>query len=391
MARRRVRPEQESGRKMSQSSSNPQWEFQHDAEGPRVRLSGSWKLLSDQAAHLRLARELGELGAPDNLTWDLEDIDILDSGGALTLWKAWHEQLPERLRCRDDQRSWFERLARLEQPAKTKAERSSLGRLLDHLGARVIAIAGDVGGILLLTGRILVALSHALAHPRLIPWREISANIYRSGAQAVPLLGFVGFLIGIVMTYQIALSISRFGANMMIVNLLGVAVLRELGAVVTAIILTGRSGSAITAGIGGMRLREEIDALHVLGVSSTLRLVLPRVIGMGIAVALLVVWVDFVGLIGGIVISQTRLGVPPALFVQRLPEVVPWINFWIGLGKGVIFGILIGIVACYYGLKVQRDTQSLSRETTAAVVVGLSLILILDASSGVLLSGVGLF
>lgn len=375
---------------MTQTPSSVQWEIEEGPKQRQIRLRGHWNLLADATSYGRVVRELATLDKPHELLWDLEGIETLDSAGALALWRTWGERLPADLRCPEDHRSWFDRLAELPDSPAPQA-RYTLMRAVDALGARILAILTDVGGVFLLAGRIMVALLYALAHPRLIPWKEISANIYRTGAQSVPLLGFIGFLVGFVMTYQIAIDIGRFGANLMVVNLSGVAMLRELGAVMTAIILTGRSASAMTAGIGAMRLTEELDALQVLGVSSTLRLVVPRVLGMAVAVMLLVVWVDFVGLAGSVIVAQEHLSIPPALFLQRLPNAVPWINFWIGLGKGAIYGVLIALIACYFGLKVRANTESLSHQTTASVVTSLTLILLLDASSGVLLAGIGMY
>jgi len=380
-----------SGAGPSGGSGAARWEVDQDPEGRRVRLSGRWNLLAAGAERRRLAGQLARLGAPRELVWDLRDVESMDSAGALVLWRLWGRRLPERVDCRAQQRRWFERLQALpaEKAAPPRAARGP-AELLARLGAGIAAAGRDVGGLLLLVGRLLVALAEALTHPRLVPWKEISASVYKTGASAVPLIGVVGFVIGVVMTYQLALSISQFGANQLIVGLLGLAVFRELGPVVTAIILAGRSGSAITAGIGAMRLTEEIDALRIFGADPVLRVVLPKVMGMALSVTLLVVWMDFMAMLGGIIASEAQLGVRHELFVQRLPDAVPWVNFWIGLGKGVLFGTLIATVSSYYGLKVRPNTESLSEHTTRAVVTSLTLIIVLDAASGVLLANVGL-
>jgi phospholipid/cholesterol/gamma-HCH transport system permease protein len=375
---------------VTETSPKAGWELQEGRDLSRVRLYGHWNLLTRAPERARLIAELKAIGAPGSVVWDLRDIESMDSAGAAALWSLWGQRVPEGLRSRPDQRKWFERLA--EVPTTPPRPRRGLGipALLDRLGAELLAVLRDLGGIALLVGRLILASFYVLAHPRLIPWREISANVYKTGASAVPLIGVVGFVIGVVMTYQIALSISRFGANEMIVGLLGLAMLRELGPVVTAIILAGRSGSAITAGIGAMRITEEIDALKIFGSDPTVRIVLPGVIGMGLSVGLLVVWMDFVGMLGGIITSQAQLGVRHELFIERLPDAVPWINFWIGLGKGVFYGMLIATTASYFGLRVLPSTASLSEHTTRSVVTGLTLILLLDASSGVVLANVGL-
>jgi phospholipid/cholesterol/gamma-HCH transport system permease protein len=204
------------------------------------------------------------------------------------------------------------------------------------------------------------------------------------------LLGLVGFMIGVVMTLQIATTLEKFGAHEMVISLMGLAVLRELGSVIAAIILAGRSGSAMTAGIGAMHITEEFNALRAFGASPSIRLVLPRVIGMMISVPLLVVWTDFTGLVGSAITSDLFLSVDWRLFLARLPTQVPIVNFWIGLGKGVVFGFIISWIATYFGLAAKPNTESLSRNTTLSVVSSLSLILIFDAVVGALLTNVGI-
>lgn len=370
---------------MTSKGSQPGWQREDDS---RIRLSGAWNLLIESAHRNRLRRELGELDSPNRYRWNLLDIDALDSGGALLLWEVWGRKLPEALDCREDQRHWFERLKQSEQPEVPRP--SHVTAALDRFSSGMLAILHAVGGILLLIGQLMVDLAYCISHPRVVPWREISATIYRTGATSMLLLGGVGFMIGLVMTIQIGMTLQKFGANTMIIGMMGLAVLRELGAVITAIILAGRSGSAITAGIGAMHITQEYNALRAFGASPSLRLVLPRVVGMAVAVPLLVVWTDFTALLGAAITSEWYLGVGYKLFFARLPESVPIVDFWIGLGKGVVFGLLIALVASYFGLSAEANTQSLSRHTTLSVVTALTLILVFDASSGAMLTNVGL-
>jgi phospholipid/cholesterol/gamma-HCH transport system permease protein len=365
------------------------WQIEDTPEGRCIKLSGHWNLLAKGQEKRRIARQLQSLPQPRQLIWDLEGIEALDSTGTLLLWHTWGDNFPKELRCRPDQRRWFERLSNL--PPFTTPPPWRPWHSITRLGEQLTAIAGDVWGVLLLVGRLMLDLAYTVAHPRLIPWKEISAGIYKIGASALILLGAIGFLIGMVMTYQLATSLQRFGANTMIVNLLGLSMMRELGPVATALIVMGRSGSAITAGIGAMHLTEELDALRAFGSSPTQRLVLPKVIAMALSIPLLVVWTDFVGILGGMIVSDVSLGVKYQLFMVRLVETVPWVNFWIGMGKGFIFGMIIATLASYFGLKIQANTESLSQQTTNSVVTGLTLIIVIDALAGVLLTNVGLY
>lgn len=373
---------------MTEVPQAPRWQIVEESGQRIIRLVGYWNLLTRGAERERVAAELQRIRTPRQLVWDLSHVRVMDSAGALLLWHLWDEDLPDRLHCRPEHRQWFARLGKLSTPSHRDREQRSAS--LSLLGARIVAMGQDAAGVMQLIGQLLLDFVYTLLHPRLTPWKEISASIYRTGATALPLLGTVGVLIGIVMTYQLAMSLRQFGANTMIVSVLGLSILRELGPVITALIVIGRTGSAITAGIGVMHVTEEFDALRAFGASPTQRLILPSVIGMAVSIPLLVIWTDFAGLVGGIIASDFSLGVGYRLFIERLPESVPWVNFWIGLGKGVLFGFVIATVSSYFGLKVRANTESLRQETTNSVVTSLTLILLLDATLGALLTNVGL-
>ncbi len=335
-----------------------------------------------------MTRNLARLGDGAGRTWNLEHIRALDSAGALLLWRAWGSRYPGRLRLRDDQRSWFRQLEDLP-TATPPAPRTGWDALV-ALGAAISRLFTEAAGILLLSGQVLLDALYCLRHPRAMPWRTISATVYRAGAQSLLLLTFIGILVGLVLAYQMAAQLEKFGANSAIIGVVGLAFLRELGPFLTALILVGRSGSSLTAGIGAMHVTEEIDALRAFGVSPTLRIVLPRVIGLTLAMPLLVLWTDFSGMLGAVYVSQNSLGVGYRMWLHQFPAAVPWVNYFIGLAKGGLFGALIGLVSSYYGLKVQPDTRSLTEYTTRAVVVGIALVIAIDGLLGVMLSPVGL-
>lgn len=365
------------------------WSVEETAEGGLVRLSGDWRLLGDAAARRRIARSLEAMSGAREMGWDLRGVQLLDSAGALVLWRAWGKALPKGLRCTSGQRQWFDRFVDL--PPARSPEPRGFWRAFAQSGARLAGLAASAGDALLLAGQLIADFAYSVRHPRTIPWREVSAGIFRIGASSLFLLGFVGLLIGVVMTFQLAMSLRRFGANSMIIGLLPLAVLRELSPVITALIVAGRSGSSMAARIGAMQLTEELDALRTFGASPTQRIVLPKIIAMLVSMPLLVLWFDFVAMAGGMVTADLSLDVRYPLFMARLPEALPWVNLWIGLIKGVVFGLIIGIVAGHFGLKVRNSTQSLGNEITAAVVTAITLVILVDAVSGVLLTNVGLF
>ncbi|MGA7800201.1 MAG: ABC transporter permease [Gammaproteobacteria bacterium] len=373
---------------MSGPDHTPHWEIRKVPGHREFLLQGDWNLLAIAHAGRALTKGLQGLEAGSSDRWNLEGIGALDSAGALLLWRTWGRRYPDRLHWRDDQQSWFEHLEDL--PSAPAASPVTPWTLLVSLGASISRLFTDTAGIALLLGQLMVDALYCMRNPRAIPWRGISATVYRAGAQSLVLLAFIGGLVGIVLAYQMAGQLEQFGANSAIINVVGMAFLRELGPFLTALILVGRSGSTFTAGIGAMRVTEEIDALRALGVSPTLRIVLPKVAGLTLAMPLLVIWTDFAGVLGAIYVSQTQLGVNWGMWLHQFPGAIPWANYFIGVGKGVLFGALIGLVSSYYGLRVKPNTQSLSELTTRSVVVGLALVIAIDGIMGIMLSQVGL-
>jgi phospholipid/cholesterol/gamma-HCH transport system permease protein len=370
---------------MAKTSSEPAWKRENDT---RITLFGSWNLLVDKQRRRRLFRGFRRLGPPDNYCWDLQQVDALDSTGALVLWKVWQGRLPEQLACSDDQRHLFQRLA--DMPALGEPARAGSLNWLERLGSGIVAVLATGGGIFVLIGQLMLDIGYCVRHPRVIPWKEISANIYHIGATAMVLLGSIGFLIGAVMTIQLGLALEQFNASDMVIGMMATAVPRELGAVVTGLLMAGRTGSAMTASIGAMHITEEYNALQALGSAPSLRLALPRVIGAAIAMPLLVVWTDITSMLGSALAAQAQIGINFRLFLAEAMQQVQIVNFWIGLGKGVLFGLVIALVGAYFGMSSSPDTESMSRNTTFSVVTSLTMILLLDASLGAALTHVGL-
>ncbi|EAY67784.1 hypothetical protein BDAG_00477 [Burkholderia dolosa AU0158] len=240
------------------------------------------------------------------------------------------------------------------------------------------------------SARVILDALSVLRRPQTMPWKETSANVYSAGAQALPITALVAFLIGIVLSYLSAQQLQMFGANRYIVNILGLSVIRELGPVLSAILVAGRSGSAITAQIGVMRVTEELDAMRVMGIPHGLRLILPRVLALGVAMPLLVMWTNIVALTGGALAAKMVLGIDVNYFVRSLPGVVPIANLYIGLGKGVVFGMLIALVACHFGFRIKANSQSLGEGTTTSVVTSITVVILADAVFAILFQNVGL-
>lgn len=328
---------------------------------------------------------------PRDLAWDLTRVTTLDQAGALLLWQAWGRQMPDVIDMRPEQDFLFSHLNVPPEPMRPRHRASRLVHPLRLLGRGSLYFLEHVSGFVMLVGRVSLDLLMLVRHPARTPWKEISANLYRTGAQALGITLLVGFLVGVVLSYLTAQQLRAFGADVYIVNLLGVAIIRELGPVLAAILVAGRSGSAMTAQIGVMRVTEELDALAVMGIPHTLRLVLPKMIALSIAMPLLILWTDAVALVGGMVSAQSQLGIDYRYFIASLPPAVPIANLWLGLAKGVVFGIFIALIACHFGLRIKPNTESLGQGTTSSVVTAITLVIIIDAVFAVLFRDVGSF
>jgi phospholipid/cholesterol/gamma-HCH transport system permease protein len=357
--------------------------------GREARLVGEWTL----ASLLRAPGARVDLQAARDAThWDLSTVTKLDSAGAVLLWRAWRRRFPAELSISPALRVALEQVAALPDEAAGQGGGSlwSLAAPVQRLGGFVLAILKNGLGLVELLGRLVLALFFLGRYPRSIPWKEFSANIYKSGVEALPVAALVGFLIGVTISYLSALQLKTYGADMFIVNILGIGIIRELGPVLVAVLVAGRSGSAMTAQIGVMRVTEEIDALATMGVSAILRVVLPKVAALMLAMPLLVVWSSSSALLGGALAAWWQLDFSLHYFFVVLPEVVPVANLWIGLAKGVVFGGLISLLACHFGLHVRPNTESLSRRTTASVVSSITLVIIADAVFAVLTRTIGM-
>jgi len=353
-----------------------------------VELTGDWNLRS-LSPRLRRLREQLE-GIADTAGWDLCRVSALDHAGALLLWRAWGRHWADPVRLRPEHRRLFEHLAQAPEVARLHRE-TRRPSPLELLGYHVLSLIDNIGGLLDLLGRAALGALLYVRHARRIPWVQISANIYHTGTQALAITALVGLLVGVVLSYLSAQQLRTFGADIYIVNLLGVAIIRELGPVLAAILVAGRSGSAMTAQLGVMRVTQELDAMMVMGISPTLRLVVPKMIALGIAMPLIILWTDAVSLIGGMVAAHAKLGITYHYFLVNLPQSVPIANLWLGLSKGVVFGLFIALIACHFGLRVKPNAISLGEGTTASVVTSITAVILIDAMFAVMFSDVGSF
>lgn len=353
-------------------------------------LSGEWTLgaLLPRIAALEIA--LAEHSGAATVRWNCLPIATMDSTGAMLLWRAWRRTLPALWSARPEQQRIFARIAAADREKDLVPPPSSPFEWLMTLGDRALRVSRHLRDFTELLGQLLLDAAHLWRLPREIPRREIFANLYKSGVRAMPVTALVGFLIGIVLSYLSALQLKSFGADVYIVNILGMGIIRELGPVLVAVLVAGRSGSAMTAQLGVMRVTEEIDALATMGVSRSLRLVLPKVVALALTMPLLVLWTTAIALVGGMMSAQIQLDISYGFFIDTLPKAVPVANLWIGLAKGFVFGILVALVACHFGLRVRPNTESLSSNTTSSVVTSITVVILIDAIFAVATRQIGM-
>lgn len=359
-------------------------------DGPCHAVVGRWSAaaLAVPATWKAVTHALQAAPAQPGTGWNLEAVEHLDHMGAQVLWNHWGRAWPERVVLSDDQRSMLERVAQFSITPPQVAPRSPLQRF-EGLGRGVMEALGQAKDFIKLIGQLFLDVLQLARSPGSGPWRDVSGHLWQMGGAALPITALVGFLIGVVLAYLTALQLRQFGAESFIVNILGIAVIRELGPLLAAILVAGRSGSAITAQIGVMRVTEELDAMRVMGISHGYRLVMPRAIALAIAMPLISVWTSAAALAGGMMAADLALGITPSFFFQSMPAAVNVSNLTLAVCKSVVFGLMIALVGCHFGLRVEPNTQSLGRGTTAAVVASITVVILINAVFAIAFRSVG--
>lgn len=354
----------------------------------RVVLYGQWSLRALENDFSSLSAALAPFFSNPLIHWDLTQIEQLDTAGAAVLWRGWGEQLVDHISLSAEQSDTFRMLADLHTAALPQVQRNWL-QPIEHCGNLVLYFISHLLDFTRLLGLLLQEILYALRHPRSFPIRELSANIYKSGVTALPVSALLGFMIGIAMGYLMSKQLHMFGADIFIINILGLGVIRELGPMLMAVLIAGRSGSAMTAQIGVMHVTEEIDALTTMGISRILRIVLPKVMGLTIVAPLLVLWTSAWALAGGALSAYIELGISFRFFFEYLPSVVQAVNLTLGLCKGLLFGFVVTLVACHFGLRIKPNTESLSLSTTSSVVTAITSVILIDALFAIMTRGIG--
>ncbi|MHA6721649.1 MlaE family lipid ABC transporter permease subunit [Sphingomonas sp. RS2018] len=347
---------------------------------------------------LTLAR-LGDL--PDRLdaaggarTLDLSEIRRLDTIGAWVVhrYAAANDARIEGLS--DNYRHLMDQVAKADIPlAVPETPLPSFLRVVDEIGAATVQAGHTLKGLLGFFGATVIAFG-TVAKSLFVGTNRFRFNAVVQrfevvGVSALAIIGLMSFLIGIVIAQQGAVQLRQFGAEVFTINLIGRITLRELGVLMTAIMVAGRSGSAFAAQLGTMKLTEEIDAMRTIGVSPMEALVVPRTLAAILLMPLLGFYASLIAIMGGGLLCWLQLDIPPVTFIQRIREVVPITDLYVGLIKAPVFGAIIAVAGCFQGMQVEGDAEQVGTRTTAAVVQAIFLVIVLDAFFAVFFTWIG--
>ena len=352
-----------------------------------VALHGEWTLRS--AGELETL--IQQLPKAENVVVDVSGITDFDSAGILLL-SEYVEQVRSRgvhievINYTDAQQELYKML---QEHMVEKIVPRKQG-FLEELGKATVQFVSDSKDFITFLGHLVVSFWYGITHPKTLRYKETVYHIYQSGFNALVIIGMTAFLVGMVIAYQGAVQLAKFGADIFIVDTVGISIVRELGPMITAIVIAGRSGSAYTAEIGAMKITEEIAAMRTMGFDPYNFLVLPRIFALMIALPLLIFFSDIIGILGGMVASKMVVGISFDQFISRLQEVLEVKHYILGMIKGPVFAFIIAAIGCFRGFEVSDNTESIGLQTTASVVNAIFLVIAFDALFSVIYTEFGL-
>ena len=358
---------------------------------------GDWTI--DHAT--KLAQDLGQdLGAeksgrPQAALFDLSGLTQLDTSGAWLIARLGRalEAAGTRVETKaadPDLAALLQRVAETRDVLPQPPRRRNLTDKVAELGAGVENVLLETRDLVAFMGALVLALTRLAMTPWKLRWNAIFAHLEQTGLNALPIVGLINLLVGVVLAFQGADQLARFGAQTFTINMLGISVLREMAVLLTAIVVAGRSGSAFTAQIGTMQVNEEVDALRTIGLDPMDVLVVPRVLALVISLPLLTFFADMMGLLGGGLMCVVLLDISFQQYLGLLNQAITVNHFWVGMAKAPFFAILIALVGCFEGLRVSGSAESVGRLTTRSVVEAIFLVIIVDALFSVMFSYLGI-
>ncbi|MBA3576613.1 MAG: MlaE family lipid ABC transporter permease subunit [Sphingomonas sp.] len=355
-----------------------------EGSGSTYRMTGAITISRAGSTARELAAE------PDPLTIDLSGVTRMDTVGAWLVYRSVRDRNAKVIGATDETNSLLEQVAEADKPAKVRPEeQGGFYGMLREVGEWMSDVGSTLLGLLGFFGATLVAFANLIRRPKRFRLNAVVQRFDVVGVRALGIIGLMSFLIGIVIAQQGSVQLEQFGAEIYTINLIGRLTVRELGTLMTAIMVAGRSGSAFAAQIGTMKITEEIDAMRTIGVSPIEALVIPRLIATVVMMPLLAFWAMIMSLLGGGLFVWLALGIPPITYLQRLQEVTPMTDLWIGLIKAPVFGFIIALAGCFQGMQVEGNSEEVGTRTTTAVVQSIFLVIVLDAVFAVFFSSLG--
>ena len=358
-----------------------------------VKAAGQWDVGSVGSLDSRLRLIRPETGHPVRI--DIGGIEALDTAGAWVLYRTIRELRAAGFDAaltgaHADHQVLVDQMQANDRPCEIEPPRTNpLIDCVDRVGGGIIEVAGETVELISFFGEIVASLAASAVRPRRLRFTSLVHHMEQVGLNALPIVGLISFLIGVVLAYQGADQLQRFGAQVFVVNLLGISILREIGILLTSIVVAGRSGSAFTAQIGSMKVHEEVDAMRTLGLDPIEVLVLPRLLALVLTLPLLAFFADMMGLLGGGLLAWAVLDISPGVFIERLHDSVGLWTFLVGLIKAPVFAFLIAMIGCFEGLKVEGSAESVGRRTTRAVVEAIFLVIVFDAMFSIFFAYIG--
>lgn len=330
-------------------------------------------------------RELDAIADPVKI--DLSSVERIDTVGAWLIHRTVRDRQATITGATDDVAKLLEQVADADRPSQVRRPKPS--GLVSEIGGWTLQFGRTFAGLLGFFGATLIGLASVITRPKRFRYNALVQQFDVVGVRALGIIGLMSFLIGIVIGQQGAVQLQQFGAEVYTINLIGRITVRELGPLMTAIMVAGRSGSAFAAQIGTMKITEEVDAMRTIGVSPVEALVVPRILATIFVMPLLAFWAMLTAIIGGGLFCWVGLEIPPLTYIQRVSEVVPATDLWVGLIKAPVFGFIIALAGCFQGMLVANDAEQVGLKTTAAVVQSIFLVIVLDAIFAVFFSSIG--